>query len=345
MKLIKGYKVHWVFASGDALLSKSRDIYKYSHMANNLELICQLDYSKSIQNIINKGLFERVLRGGIHHILSINDHILTFFDRSIFLIKLNKIEKVFNITTCKRPLNVCINPINNHIYWGDYNASRNRYPVNIYRSTNYGRDWEIVYTFPTGQVRHVHNIIYDDYRGCYWILTGDNDSESGIWKTRDWKTLVPFLQGSQKYRATSIIPLENQLVIPTDTEYEHNYIQLYSFKNERIDIIYNLPNSAIGAKMINNISFVSTMYEKSPINKKKFITLNCSINNKDWYILTSQKKDHLSPKYFQYPSIKIPEYENNYSGDIFYFNAFGTRDFNGVIIYSKKDITSATMKS
>ena len=341
MKYLQNYKAHWIYNSGNAILSKNTTIYEYNFVQDTFEKIKRFNYHKSISQFINRGIFERLFRGGIHHVLQINGIYIIFFDRKIITISNSKIRSIYNIETCKRPLNLCHNPLDNSIVWGDYIASKKAQPINIYCSKDNGKKWDIVYTFSAGEIRHIHNIIFDAINDNYLILTGDKDTESGIWKTKDFTTVVPVLIGKQSYRAISIIPQKSGLIIPTDTEMGKNFIQYYSYSSEKLHTLQELTSSSVDARRINNISFVSTMYEPSKINKIKKVKLYCSIDNKNWFTFLSFNKDILPSKYFQYPLVSIPHYNLEYSKNLYYFNTRGIKGGNGVMIYSKNEILKA----
>src|SRR5271157_5656424 len=78
-----------------------------------------------------------------------------------------------------RPLHVTSVPSGN-IYWGEYFDNRERAEVHIYVSTDAGSTWQIAHTFPAGSIRHVHNIVYDRWADCVWILTGDEGAECKV---------------------------------------------------------------------------------------------------------------------------------------------------------------------
>jgi hypothetical protein len=338
MRHFAGYKAHWINKNGNAVLSKNNTLYRYYYQEDAIRKIWDFKYQNSAMGLVNRGLIERFLRGGIHHVLYLNDQYIVFFDRKIIILKENIINSTHEIKTCKRPLNICYDAENGHIYWGDYIAGGKRFPINIYRSKNCGKDWEVAYTFPAGKIRHIHNIIYDRFRKHYWILTGDTDSESGIWETKDFKHVKHLLRGSQKYRATSLIPLKDGLIIPTDTEYEKNYIQYYSYADHSLKSIREIANSSITANRIDEFSFVGTMVEPSPVNKSKKTKLYVSKNNQDWIELLSLKRDILPGKYFQYPAINMPIYVNNNLADRYYFNVKNTKNNSGVVVFTKNEI-------
>lgn len=79
------------------------------------------------------------------------------------------------------PLQLC--PAIGKLYqahWGDYGPNLNRACVQIYGLTQGGAA-EIVYTFPAGSIRHIHGITPDG-QGGYYIFTGDNEPDAGIYR-------------------------------------------------------------------------------------------------------------------------------------------------------------------
>lgn len=344
MKLLKGYRAHWVSRNGDVILSKNNKIFKYNSIDQKVNRIIKLHYNNKYLDMINKGLLRRLLRGGIHSIVKIENRLIVFFDSRIFVVNKNEIKSSYDIKTCRRPLNVCLHPINNNVYWGDYVASTNRMPINIYCSKDSGTSWNIVFTFPENSIRHIHNIIYDEIRHIYLILTGDKDNESGIWVTKDFHKIDPLLIGKQKYRATSLIVKNDYYIIPTDTEIERNYIQKFEIKNSSIQQIAEIPSSSIGARTIAGYSFVSTMVEPSIVNNTNIVNLYVSEDDAKWSKIFSAKKDFFSGKYFQYASLQIPEYEYNYAENFFYFNLMNTKKGSSVIIFTEDEIREVLKK-
>ena len=41
-------------------------------------------------------------------------------------------------------------------------------------SIDNGENWEPVYRFKAGSIRHIHGITYDKWDDCFWICTGDH---------------------------------------------------------------------------------------------------------------------------------------------------------------------------
>lgn len=109
------------------------------------------------------------------------------------------------------------------LLYGEYIGNSEKGPVSIYRRSSNG--WSIIYDFPSKTIQHIHNIFFDKYKNRYLILTGDSDSESGIWEADvDFKKVSAIIRGSQKYRACVLLPTKDGIYYVTDTPLEKNYV-------------------------------------------------------------------------------------------------------------------------
>ncbi len=308
------FTIHQVLANGDCILSAYDKIY-YLKNDSKIHLIASVPFYKPFPSQIKIELLYRVFRKNISHVIYLqDDSYLVFANHFIYTIKKGEIVKTSRIESCRRPLNILTLENNHSIIWGDYNAKRTGEPVNLYRSLDNGISWEIIYSFPANTIRHIHNVIYDRYRDQYYVLTGDENEESGIWVTADFQKMEPLLVGSQRYRAVAIIPTENGIIIPTDSEYERNYIQFYSFESKDLSTTCELNGSAFFAQYIGGRYFVSTVCEPSLVNHYQYADLWMSEDTQNWEKIKSVKKSILTGRIFRYPAIKLPYYSCEYSG-------------------------------
>src|SRR5882724_7555257 len=92
-------------------------------------------------------------------------------------------EKEFRVTHAvqrgTRPLNFAVTP-DGRVFWGEYFDNPARDAVHIYGSEDRGASWKIFYTFEKNAIRHVHNIVYDHWENCFWVLTGDVGAECRV---------------------------------------------------------------------------------------------------------------------------------------------------------------------
>lgn len=130
------------------------------------------------------------------------------------------------------------------ILYGEYPININRNPISIYRRSIEG-EWHKVYTF-NGNILHIHNIVPDKKRGCLYILTGDEDKESGIWEVRnDFKEVKPIVIGSQKFRSCVAFPTDGGLIYATDSPLESNAIYYLNTENKECINLTNLTGACV----------------------------------------------------------------------------------------------------
>lgn len=173
------------------------------------------------------------------------------------------IEHVYN-KNMKNPLHFCKNPKTNEVYYGEYIWNTNKGPVDIYKRNSSGI-WETVYTFKSNTITHIHNIVYDEYKDRYFVLTGDEDKESGIWiADSKFNRVSLILGGLQKYRACVVFPTEEGFIYATDTPLEQNYIYNVKLDNDNIvniSEICQLSGSCIYGQKVNGKYYFSTAVE------------------------------------------------------------------------------------
>ena len=207
-----------------------------------------------------------------------------------------------------RPLHITPTP-SGHIYWGEYFDNRERAEVHIYASGDQGRTWGIAHTFPTGSIRHVHNIVYDRWADCLWILTGDEGAECKILRAScDLRSIEMVISGNQQARAVAAVPTQDALYLSTDTPYEPNHV--YRLDREgRLDRLANLDSSSIYGCRVGEALFFSTMVEPSPVNLSREVQMVGSKEGWEWQAVLHWKKDRFPMRYFQYGNAILPDGE------------------------------------
>ena len=182
-------------------------------------------------------------------------HILILFENSIFSVELlnGKMQKE-QCSFRGKPFSVC--QYKGKLFFGDYGLNPDHLPVNIYCRDSDG-SWKTKYTFSAGAVRHIHNIIPSGDR--IYILTGDEDSESGIWYTDDeFLTVKPYLRGNQQYRCCQMLPTSDGLFYVTDAPSEPN--RLYFAAERDVKQIDEIDGTCIyGAKDNDYLVFSTTV--------------------------------------------------------------------------------------
>ncbi len=321
-------------------------------------------YSKGIQIVFSKGkavdtysvpksLMESLFawHSLIRRAMRMEISSLTVLNKTLIAVKRGAIitkshdEKKFQIThqilRGSRPLNLCL--FDDRVYWGEYFSNSEREEVHIF-GTRDGIQWAPVYTFPSGTIRHVHGIYKDPIRNGMWVLTGDNDQESGLWYTKDYfKSLQCIVSGTQKARAVSIIPALRSLIVPMDSPKEINYIQRYDLENDAFVPLCQLAGSAFYRYSTPSLSLISTVVEPSSINTARFVELYASSDLENWIKVAQLKMDFwskISMFIFRYPEIRFAEVADGDPDEIYLYCSGVSKYNNHTIILDRKKLIS-----
>lgn len=234
----------------------------------------------------------------------------------------------------KNPLFFCVTEgqAENTIYYGEYIHNTEHGPVAVYKREK--EKWEKVYEFPANTVTHIHGIIHDKYRNQFIILTGDSDSESGIWLAdQSFNSVTPILKGNQQYRACVAFPRPDGLVYATDTPLEANalyYVKYDIADDNKIKKLCEIPGSCIYGTNVNGKDYISTTVEpdSSLAGWKYRLTYRLGKGIKDRFSYIFQitddgvihekvrvKKDWLPIWLFQFGNFLFPYNDGN---DVYY---------------------------
>jgi hypothetical protein len=209
-----------------------------------------------------------------------------------------------------RPLHITVSP-GGRIYWGEYFNNPHRDEVHIYASEDRGQTWEVAHTFPAGSIRHVHNIVYDRWGDCLWILTGDEGAECKVLRAScDLRVIDEVLSGNQQTRSVAAVPMPDGLYLSTDTPLEKNHL-LRLDRAGRATPIADIETSSIFGCRVADAIFFSTMVEPSTVNRNREVHLTGSRDRATWHVLARWQKDKLSMRHFQYGNAILPDGENS----------------------------------
>lgn len=289
--------------------AKGYKIYKYSYCNQMYEFIGSVDDVKyRLLSIFS--LTRRLFRAEVTSLYTLlDDTQIIVAKKGIFRKKKGnkKFVKCFSISRGSRPLNICI-ANNSELYFGEYFANMDKKAVNIYRSIDYGKTWEVAYTFAEGNINHIHGIFWDKYTRKIWYATGDRENECIIGYTEDgFKTVNEVFRGDQEYRTCNLFFYKDYIVFATDSQYKTNEIKLINRDNLKLEKIVDIQGSAIKGGQVGDIAFLSTTVEPSKVNLDKCSHVWISFNGKKWTEIYKAKKDFL-PAVFQFGSIEFPNY-------------------------------------
>ncbi len=257
----------------------------------------------------------RLFRGGFHALAVLSSgHLIAAVPGAIVVRSpgIGNFRVSHKVLRGTRPLHIAVTP-DDHIFWGEYFDNSHRDEVHIYASNDKGAtwEWEIAYTFPCGAIRHVHNIVYDEWEDCLWVLTGDNGAECQILRAScDFKHVYAVASGKQQARAVALVPTREALYFSSDTPFETNHIYRYS-RRGILSQVAELNGSSIYGCRVGEAIFFSTMVEPSAVNRDRYVRMYGSVDQATWNHLLEWKKDVWPIGLFQYGNAFLPDGRNN----------------------------------
>jgi hypothetical protein len=260
-------------------------------------------------------LASRLFRDGFHALAALSSgHLVAAVPRAIVTQRPGEPEFHLSHRLLRgtRPLRLATTP-NDYIFWGEYFDNPQRDEVRIYVSTDRGSHWEVAHTFPRGTIRHVHNIVYDEWDKCFWVLTGDEGSECRILRAScDFKNVDVVLSGNQQARSAALVPTPAALYFSSDTPLESNHVYRLD-RGGGLRKVATLSCSSIYGCRVGNAIFFSTMVEPSATNTSRDVCVYGSTNGMCWQRLQQWTKDRWPMGLFQYGNAFLPDGNNTTS--------------------------------
>ena len=292
--------------------AKGYRLVKYSFASKKYERIGKVADSK--YSLLSRfSLTRRFFRAEINNIYNLhNGDRLLIAKKAIFRCEAGEkvFKKCFAIPRGSRPLNLCITP-NGTVYFGEYFANMSKEQVNIYCSKDDGKTWSVIYTFPEGNINHIHGIFYDDYTARVWVVTGDRDNECIIGYTEDeFQSFNVVFRGGQDYRTCNLFFYPAFIVFATDSQYMVNEIRVFDRATLEIKSLQSIQGTAIKGCQCGDLSYLSTTVEPSDVNKDTYSHLWISRDGLKWEEIYKAPKDCL-PAIMQFGSIEFPRHNTS----------------------------------
>lgn len=245
----------------------------------------------------------RLLRAGIHHFLPGRSDVL-IANQHIFRREAG--SDAFHCTARlhgSRPLAVATD--GELICYGEYRGNAERSAVHVWGSLDLGRTWAPVWRF--AEVRHVHGVFFDPFTRTFWVTTGDEDSEAGIWVTRDrFRTLDEVMRGNQQVRAVHLCFTAQYVYFGSDTPLARNHIYRLERCSGTIERLVEVGSSVFFGCTVGNHLFFSTAAEPSDINRSDRAELWHSADGNRWRLFRAVPKDRWPLRLFQYGQVRLP---------------------------------------
>lgn len=244
-------------------------------------------------------------------------------------------QTVFEVPDGGRPKGFVLTP-SGHLFVGEYWGNPRRQSLRLWGSIDNGQTWELAHVLPKGHAKHIHNLIWDDYRQGIWILTGDLEGECSLLFTPDeFKTVSEVVRGGQLFRACHLFCLPEGIYYGTDTERAENWFVLLSPDSGKVEKLRPLPGSCIYASKMAGQYLLATSVEPSKVNQHNFAGLWWSSDLQHWENVAEFEKDRLHGEYFGFGSVMLPRIQGNFPLIAFSPVAVKDHDLTTFIIMSR----------
>ena len=158
--------------------------------------------------------------------------------------------------------------------------------------SGFRRSFHPAYTFPEGDVRHIHNLIPKADGKGYWVLTGDFEHEPGIGSLDvETGTFQWIARGAQHYRAVHVFEEPGGLLYGTDTELEGNSIGMLDVESGDYTSLAPLPGSCLYGHQLADFRVLSTTVEPSRVNRSSSAEIWSSGKGLPWSCIRKGQKD------------------------------------------------------
>jgi hypothetical protein len=216
-----------------------------------------------------------------------------------------EMTRVFAYTRGSRPLNLCDN--GSRVIFGEYGGCYDESEVFLYVSDDFGQSWDVGYRFPRGDIRHVHNVMFDAQENHYWVMVGDFDRQPGIGAlSNDLKNIDWITRGSQESRAVGAIITPDCLYYGTDSDRERNFLVRLEKRSGKTCKLQEVEGSSLYATSFGPVHAISTCVEPNPACPSRECSLYVSRDGDRWERILPHRKDILNPVLFQFGCLVLP---------------------------------------
>jgi len=305
MENLDGYCIEWKDSEG-YIVSHKNKLYtsKNIYDIGSFKLLAEISLPLWVQMLLKIRIAQRALRIFFYNVIKIQDEslmLLISFGNKLFVYKNGELVEITGIDKKFKILRGgCAIDNEGGAFFGEYFSNYERLPVNIYYLKKNETNADVVYTFPRGEIRHVHGLFWDPYTFDIWCTTGDIGRECKIIKSSNkFKTIETVGSGDETWRAVSLIFTSTHIYYGMDAEFLINKIYRINRKNYLREEIGTIDGPVYYSKKIyeNKILF-SVAAEGAPSqqlnNASLWLVDDCNILK-----LLDFKKDI-------YPNILLP---------------------------------------
>ena len=247
-----------------------------------------------------------------------------FFD-----LESEEVKKVDELRQCRNTLHRGMAVSQDGIFFGEYGPNPDRVTVPIWRSTDGGRNWNVIYEFVAGMTKHIHGIYHDPFTDRYWVATGDFDGECHMLNANaDFSDVEILGDGTQKWRPVSMFFDADKVVWAMDSPIDPSLLQVFDRKTKILTAGTRFPGPVWYTKSLTDgTHLLQSSAEPGPsvISDKAHVYSSRDLLN--WEEVYSFKKDIWPTRYFKYGVVSFAD--GDQSPQDFVMHGEGLVDFDG----------------
>lgn len=223
---------------------------------------------------------------------------IVFYD-----LKTGTLSEIGRLTQCRNVLHRGVAVTETGIFFGEYGANPDRKTVPVWRSTDEGRSWHIIYEFPAGLIKHVHGVYADPFSRSLWIPTGDFSGECFVFEVRDpdFRDVVRHGDGEQRWRPVSMFFDPDRIVWAMDSQLETSHLQVFDRASGQLKEMRGFEGPVWYSKHFTDGSAVlQTTVEIGDGVKSNYSHVYFSEDLTTWTEVARYRKDNWPMRYFKF---------------------------------------------
>jgi hypothetical protein len=325
---LRGYTVEWA-GDGNIFLSRRNVLYQSRDLKPPFAKVAMIPAPAWKQMVSGVRLGQRLLRFMVTNVVPLsNGELFVTFDRSVGVVRNGRYVDLAGLARpCRVLRSACAIDHHGDIYFGEYVMNEQRTPIRVYRYRPGSEALDTVHTFPAGSIKHVHGIYFDKFAGALYCLTGDDERECRMLRTKDgFATLHTVGEGDETWRAVSMLFDETAMFYGMDAEFRSNHIYKLDRQTGMRTSLAEVNGTVYYSKRVGHDLFFTTTAENgSDLRARSAAIWNVSADGQCIEVAKFQK-DVWHGTLFKFGTIHFPYGSTHNDG--LYFSVLGVREDN-----------------
>jgi len=244
----------------------------------------------------------------------------------------SELKHVLTLKNCRNVMHqsIAVNQ-NKEIFFGEYGNNGNREEVPVYKSSDFGKTWELIFTFPEGKTKHVHGCFYDPFENKIWVTTGDFENECHLLCADNNFQRVEWIgDGQQMYRTCHLSFQKDTVHWIMDSQLQDSYHIILDRKSRSIKRMQQFKGPVWTIKKLeDNLYLTATVQEIGPGVKDHLVHIMVSKDLEKWDDIHQFNHDGFHKRYFKFGVIDFADGLQDSQG--FYIFAEAIKGLDGKV--------------